>query len=130
MIIPRIPRIYFAHPLTDYGMPHEARCLEEIAANWPGYEIVNPNQGDHHVAYQIQGMPYFYELVKTCDLLIAVPFRDGEWGMGVWAEAEAMARKGGQVFQLHKWLFQETDFRDIRPLSINETRRRRLDPPV
>lgn len=121
-------RLYFAHPVSDYNTPFEIRCLDLLRNDFPGHEIVNPNTPEHHEAYKQRGMPYFYELVLTCSTLVGVPYRDGEWGMGVWCEAEAMANSGGNVFQLHKWRVMAIDFRDIRPLSINETKRRRTEP--
>jgi hypothetical protein len=92
----------------------------------PGFELLNPNQKAYVEAYAQRGMALFEELVLTCDALVAVAFPGGEWGMGVWREAEVMARKGGKVYELspEDGTIREVDFRDIRPLSISETRRR------
>jgi hypothetical protein len=119
-------KIYFAHPVSDYNKPLETKSGELIAQHFPQAEILNPNQKVHNDAYLTAGMAYFENLVKSCDTLVAIPFPDGEWGMGVWREAEALANHGGQVFELNPdtGLLQKVDFKDIRPLSINETRKR------
>lgn len=116
-------KIYFAHPVSDYGSLREKECLEQIQKHFPGAEILNPNQDVHNEAYLTEGMAYFERLVMACDCVVAAPFADGEWGMGVFREAETVSRKGGKVFELHKSL-REIDIKDIRPLSINETKRR------
>lgn len=117
-------KIYFAHPVSDYNTPKEEEDLQAIQKYFPDAEILNPNSPESEAAYKVQGMKYFEDLVKTCTGIVCVPFSDGEWGMGVWKEAESMARSGGPVWQLHQGKLQEVDFKDIRPLSINQTRAR------
>ena len=118
-------KIYFAHPVSDYGKERETFCLKLIQGNSEDCLILNPNQKEHNEAYKTQGMTYFEQLALSCHI-VAVPFEDGEWGMGVWREAESVARKGGRIFELNPELktVKEIDYKDIRPLSINETRRR------
>ena len=119
--------IYFAHPVSDYDKPRERKCLELISSQFKGVEILNPNQQCHNDAYRNGGgMDYFEKLVLSCDILVMVPFEDYEYGMGVWREAESCANHGGKVFALLPGLntISEIDFKDIRPLSINETRKR------
>lgn len=116
-------RIYFAHPTSDYGTKRELECLNRIKESFPGAEILNPNQRTHNELYLAQGMAYFERLVLECNLVVAVPFPNGEWGMGVFREAEVVSRNGGKVYELNHTL-KEVDIKDIRPLSINETRKR------
>lgn len=117
-------KIYFAHPIADYGTPREEECIQRIEKAFPGADILNPNQPQHQAACDEIGMVYFEELVKKCDALVAVPFPDGEFGMGVWAEMQVMTRKGGQTFALRHDEVVPVSYRDIRPLSITQTRER------
>jgi hypothetical protein len=119
-------KIYFAHPMSDYGTEREKICLEKIQNAFPGGEILNPNQEHHQKACNEIGMVYFEELVKKCDMLVAIPFEDGEFGMGVWREMEVMDRaKGNSVtLQLKNNCLCPVDFRNVRPLSILQTRER------
>ena len=123
-------KIYFAHPVSDYNTSKEQEDLAVIQAKFPDAEILNPNGADHEQAYKEQGMVYFENLARTCDAIVCVPFKDGEWGMGVWREAEAMAKKQGLTYVLFKGEITPVDFKDIRPLSINETRRRIKSPDI
>lgn len=123
-------KIYFAHPVSDYNTSKEQDDLAIIKTRFPGAEILNPNAIEHEMAYKEQGMIYFENLARTCDVIVCVPFKDGEWGMGVWREAEAMAKKQGLTYVLFNNEISPVDFKDIRPLSINETRRRIKNPEI
>src|ERR1035437_1828325 len=117
-------KIYFAHPVSDYNTTKEKVDEREIKEKFEGCVILNPNGKVHSDKYKEEGMAYFEKIVKECDAAVCVPFRDGEWGMGVWREAESMAQKQGKTYELHKGCIKEVDFKDIRPLSINETKKR------
>jgi hypothetical protein len=118
-------KLYFAHPVSDYGKARELKCLKFLESNFT-IVILNPNQKEHNDSYLKEGMSYFEKLVVSCESLVAIPFEDGEWGFGVWREAEAVAKNGGTIFEFipETEKFREVDYKDIRPLSINETRRR------
>ena len=62
--------------------------------------------------------------MKTCDAIVAVPFLDGKFGMGVFREVEALAASGKPAYQLSEGEIRSLDFKDISPLSVNETRSR------
>jgi hypothetical protein len=118
-------RIYFAHPMAHYNSAYEAECMAEIGRKFPGVEIVNPNHWTYQESYEKaggKGMEFWNALAESCDMLVAVPFRDGEHGSGVWKEMEAMQAKRGLVLELHKGKWRTVDFADIRPLSVTETR--------
>lgn len=119
-------RVYYAHPMTLYGTERESEDLAFLAEEFPGSEIVNPNHSDHQAGCKHLGMAYFTELVKTCDGIVAVPFPDGEWGSGVYAEVEQMAKLRRPVLTISRVIggnttLQVLDFKKIRPLSIRET---------
>ena len=117
-------KIYFAHPVSDYNTSKEENDIEIIKSNFTNFEVLNPNSPENELAYKQLGMSHFESLVKTCAAIVCVPFSDGEWGMGVWKEADAMAKKGGKIYQLFNGQLNEVDYREVRPLSISETRRR------
>lgn len=80
-------RVYFAHPVSDYGTSWEAAAETAITKALPGCDLVNPNAPDHEAAYQARGMTYFLEVCAGCDAVVAAPFPDGNFGAGVGKEA-------------------------------------------
>jgi hypothetical protein len=120
----KINRIYFAHPVSDYDTEREGEFVSLIHKAFPGSHVVNPNGEDHKEAYALQGMSYFEELVCECEALVAAPFPDGTWGMGVWKEIDTMIENGGKVYQIFAGGIHELDHKDISPLSINDTKRK------
>lgn len=142
--------IYFAHPINTYainGSPIEEVLLAHIANKWKGDTIINPGDAKHEaVCKKIKEhdpnanvMGYFTELVKTCDEVVVLPFLDGKWGKGVYAEAEAVLdlKKGKYVWVFdHNTLFGK-DAPTIKfvpkldpalCLSVEETRARIRNP--
>jgi hypothetical protein len=117
-------RVYFAHPVSDYGSRYEQECLERIKEEFPEANIVNPNSSIYEDNYRCYGMKYFEDLAANCDVVVAAPFRDGHFGMGVWRELDAAGRGGNTVCVISPNNISEVDYRDVVPLSINETRRR------
>lgn len=116
--------IYFAHPVSDYNTGKEQADYLKIRHAFADCVILNPNQEAFQDRYPAEGMALFEGLVKSCQMLVAVPFKDGQWGMGVWREAEIMSQMGGEVWELHEGQLKRVDIKNIRPLSINETRER------
>ena len=118
-------RLYFAHPVSDYNRPREQKALEAIRMAFPECEIVNPNSDHHSMEYKRVGFRYFEDLAKSCQIVAAMPFPNGEWGMGVWKEAMTMAEvPEGVVLSLDSnGNFTALRPQSIRPLSIDETRR-------
>ena len=132
-------KLYFAHPINTYGTPIEAACLLLIAELFPDFEVVNPSDQIHldKVAELRKAdpsanvMPYFVDLVDTCDDVIVLPFGDGKWGAGVWAEAERIDRRGGAVWVINlKSNTVTLEFSDLAEfrLTVEETRARIRHP--
>lgn len=119
-------KIYYAHPMTTYGSLRESRDIQIIQAHFQGSEVLNPNHPDHQAGCKYIRMAYFTELVKICDAIVGVPFPDGEWGSGVYAEMEQMGRLKRPTYTLEpiQLTVVEIDYKTIRPLSIRETSER------
>ena len=141
-------KVYFAHPTSHYNKPYEAECLEAIAraraqiilhsglheharpdaiaeAMASEVEVLNPNAPEHSEAYRREGFGYFKKLVLSCDGIVIAPFRDGEWGMGIFSEMMTAVDERLPVFEVrdgHVRQLQWEDIFPIRPLSIDETR--------
>jgi len=123
-------KIYFAHPISHYDTPHEAKCLKrikewakEVFSGRKKIEILNPNQRVHQEAYQTKGFRHFDALVRSCDIIVAVSFHDGEWGAGVYRELQQ--QNIHDCYSLtNDMKISPLDYRDIRPLSIRETSHR------
>lgn len=112
-------RCYYAHSLHLYGTAQEKRDIELIEAL--GFEVVNPNQKRHSNAYRAlpegEGMNYFVELVRTCDVCAFRAYPDGSIGAGVYKEVLAADDPDMPmpVFELPWGLYR-------RGLSVEDTR--------
>ena len=113
-------RVYFAHPVTDYGTERERRALDDLAAQ--GWYVENPNQPQHQAGYDRDGMVYFQRLAASCDALIFVRFPNGAIGAGVGKEIDAAQGNGIPVYE---WFDGETHSVYGMPtpvLSVEDTR--------
>lgn len=111
-------KIYFAHPVSDYGSEYERLCIKAIFSKWPDAGVVNPNSPFHEREFKKRGMEYFLEVVRGCDLVVATPFQDGRFGAGVWAEIQ----------EAKEVLVLEFKFRTLgaeRHLDVEETKKHR-----
>ena len=130
-------KLYFAHPINTYGTPFERECLLLIAEKFPDghFEVVNPSDQIHidKVAElrkddpKVNVMPYFIDLVNSCDDAVVLPFLDGMWGAGVWAEADKIHQKGGVVWVIHPENYYISLVPRVR-LTVEETRARIRNP--
>lgn len=121
-------RIYFAHPITDYGTPIEAAAITLIHARFPNAEIINPNTPEHECGYQRAGMSYFLdEVLPSCDACVWMAFENGMIGAGVAAEVQHFEDRGCPTWEV----FARTDWEDakacMRVLSVDETRAARAE---
>jgi len=137
-------RIYFAHPMCEYGTELEKEVIERIKEadideirGVDDIEIVNPSDPKILREFKAFGkknamhMKFFLDLVRTCDVIVGMPFLNGQWGAGVYAEMKVMQEKCGSVWQV-EWYWDDdgspyfclerVNVEDIRPLSITETR--------
>lgn len=90
-------RIYFAHPITDYGTEREGMALTWLEAD--GWEVENPNQPHHQAGYDQGGMEYFQRIASECDALVFTRFPDGSIGAGVGKEIEAASAAGRPIYE-------------------------------
>ena len=113
-------RIYFAHPITDYGTGRERRTLDDLTAQ--GWYVENPNHPQHQDGYERDGMAYFQRLAASCDALVFVRFPNGAIGAGVGKEIDAAQ---GNRIPVYEWFDGETDSVYGMPtpvLTVEETR--------
>jgi len=80
-------RIYYAHPVTLYDSPIEQADIHTLTAL--GWQVINPNEPQHELAYRARGMDYFTDLVKACNALAFRGFAAGEIPAGIHREIEA-----------------------------------------
>lgn len=125
-------KLYYMHPMNTYGTELESRQLERISKIFKGWEIVNPNTPEHQEGCQRvkketgNAMPYFIELASSCHGGVALPFRDGKFGSGIWAEALAIRQNHYPVWQLTfdgQFSLLNTADDDLQ-LNVEETRKR------
>jgi len=118
-------RLYFAHPMSEYGTKREAKALKAIKKRWPYAKLFNPNHKKHQEGYETMGWLYFETLASSMDVVVAMAYPDGEWGMGVFAEMKSANNRNSELLQVHDdGTFSEVNLIYIRPLSILETSRR------
>jgi hypothetical protein len=102
-----VKKIYFGHPLSEYGTRREKELSKIIEDQFPKYVVENPNQEKHQQGYinfklrKGNGMRYFYEKVLPfMDAGIFLLFQDGKLGAGVYAEAEFLNKLGKPIYQI------------------------------
>ena len=131
-------RIYFAHPINTYDTEFETTLLELIAEKFPGIAIENPNQQKHQDGYKRvreatgDGMAYFFEeMLPTCDMCVALPFRDGEFGRGAAREIAWFKERNLPVYvflpRMGVFVYLSGPFTADDGLSVEETRSRIRD---
>jgi len=124
--------LYFGHPVNTYGTRLEEILLKKISKSFPNYEIENSNQKCHQDGYQQRkeqtgnGMDYYTEeVLPRCDGGIFLPFRDGLWGAGVFAEARFFTERGLSIWEIFpNGIIASPDLNLVWSLTINETRQR------
>lgn len=85
-------KIYFAHPVTDYGTERQAKAIAGIEdyfiadLGFRSFKIENPDQPHHQAGYAAQGMEYFLSVLQGCTHLAFMRFPDGSVGSGVATE--------------------------------------------
>lgn len=110
----RRARCYYAHAMSLYNTPQEARDIKLLEAM--GYEVLNPNTPEHNDGCnkRTNPMDYFIELVAlSCDVLAFRAMPDGSITQGVAIEIRAAAPK--PVFELPSGVKRRT-------LTLDQTR--------
>lgn len=90
--------VYYAHPLSLYNTPQEARDIATLAAM--GFTVLNPNEADHDAGYQAHGMDYFEKIVHQCQVLAFRAFADGSLPAGIVKEIGFAREIGLPVIEL------------------------------
>lgn len=91
-------RIYYAHPVSDYGTRRESAGVRLLTRE--GWWVENPNQPHHATGYAREGMEYFRGVVRGCDAVAFQRFPDGTLGAGVAREASWALEDGKPVFEV------------------------------
>lgn len=121
-------RLYFAHPVTDYGGERQRSAIAALERYWreersrQTLEIENPDQPHHQVGYAAHGMAYFKDLLKTCHSLAFMRFPNGAIGAGVgneikWALIGCLPVY--EIFEGHLYSIQDIP---TPILTVEETR--------
>lgn len=121
-------KIYFAHPVTDYGSERQAEALSSLQKyyreQWPrtNLEIENPDHPHHQEGYNREGMDYFKKIVESCDRLAFMRFPDGSIGAGVGREIRWGLQSCYAVYELFDgWLYQVQNM-PTPILTVDQTR--------
>ena len=98
-------KIYFAHPVTDYGTERQAKAIAALERHWrenrrQPIEIENPDREHHQEGYAKRGMDYFKEVVESCWSLAFMRFPNGAIGAGVGREIEWALNRSGHVYEV------------------------------
>lgn len=91
-------KIYFAHPVSEYGTPLQAAAIKELASGW--HEVENPDAPHHQEGYRQYGMAHFERVVSGCDALAYLRFPDGAISAGVAKEIATAANAGKPIYEV------------------------------
>jgi hypothetical protein len=106
--------IYYAHPLSLYGTPQEARDVDMLRQI--GFEVYNPNSKKDDEQYANLSMEYFLRIIEEqCNLLAFRAFPDGNIPSGV-------AREIRHARILHMPILELPNGIIRRELTIEESR--------
>lgn len=105
--------VYYAHPLSLYNTPQEARDI--AALENMGFTVLNPNEAVHDAGYKVQGMDYFKDIVQRCQGLAFRAFADGSIPAGIVKEIGYAREVGLPVIELPSAITR-------RALSVEATR--------
>lgn len=118
-------RVYFAHPVSDFGTSRQAAAIEAITAFYAAIgqriQIINPDLPEHQEGYAKKGMPYFRDLVDTCNDLVFMRFPDGSIGAGV-AQEIRWASACSHIREVHNGKLYDLNGQPGPVLSIDDTR--------
>lgn len=121
-------KLYFAHPITDYGTERQARAMADLRRFWAEerprqpLEIENPDQPHHQAGYAEEGMAYFKKVVEACDMLAFMRFPDGAIGAGVGNEIRWALLGCYAVYELFDgWIYQVQNM-PTPILTVEQTR--------
>lgn len=121
-------KIYFAHPITDYGTERQATALaalrQELDDIGQGHVMIeNPDQPHHQAGYAAGGMDYFKGVVDECWSLAFMRFPDGGIGAGVAREVRWAAVSGKALWEVFAGKVYRPVYWPITPvLSVEDTR--------
>jgi len=125
-------KLYFGHPIDTYDTPLETELIQKIQDFFPFYFVENPNQPHHQIGYKIykqetgNGMTYYYEnVLPDMNAGVFLPFEDGMFGAGVWAEANFLHELAKPIYEINlEGKISKLELDENRELSIQETRDR------
>lgn len=121
-------RMYFAHPITDYGTKRQADAIAALEAYWreerprQPLEIENPDQPHHQAGYAAHGMAYFKDVVESCWSLAFMRFPNGAIGAGMGREIRWKLIGGGHVYELFDGRIYHVESPPTPVLTVEETR--------
>lgn len=116
----RRPRIYAAHPQTSYGTPQEAGCLDALARQLPGAEIVDPSRLYSTDAGWLADWP---KMLGSLSGLVVFADAGATIGAGCWREiGDALARRL-PVAVLEGRLLRELAGIELLPVGSRSPRR-------
>jgi len=91
-------KVYYAHCVSIYDTPQEARDIETLKAC--GFDVVNPNTPECDAGYKARGMEYFKKFAEECDAVAFRSLPDSSIPAGVAREIEMFRAEGKPVLEL------------------------------
>lgn len=124
------PRLYFAHPMSEYRTPLERKALAAIRKRFPKHEVVNPSDPIFCAAvdtlYPLTGFDLFDAVARYSNVVVAMPFSDYVHGAGVFSEIASAQRGGAKLFEIDPSTLRikTLEFKKVRSLSVEQTKKR------
>lgn len=120
-------KIYFAHPITDYGTERQASAIAAIQKFFEDrgtpLELENPDQPRHQEGYDREGMDYFRKVVESCHGVVFMRFPDGSIGAGVGKELRWSYLNSSRMYEVFDGkVYPLTGDMPTPILSVEDTR--------
>jgi hypothetical protein len=106
--------LYYAHFIGIYNTKQEQRDMEMLQNIFPNYIIINPNIEEHQIGCKENGMKYFEDIVKDCDLLVFRGCVNGKIPAGVHKEVQCAKNNNIPIIELPCLI--------NRAMSVDDTR--------
>lgn len=92
-------KVYYAHAICIFGSAQEQQELSWIRIAFKDADVVSPSDPKFHWQKATRNIPFFLDLVDTCDTLVFSRLY-GEITAGVGQEVNRALEKGKLVYEL------------------------------
>jgi hypothetical protein len=104
-------KLYFAHPVSDFNTPFEAKVVTALTA--AGFDVENPNSPENQKGYAERGFKFTKEVRAKCDAIAFLRFPCLMLGSGVAAEVADFRKRGLPIYEIDAATLTVVDRPDV-----------------